>query len=277
MLEQNEIKKIIEDLDTKTDNKIDIPKIQRNLLEILKPKNISFCDFYESLIYELEELLFKMTNLITKNNFLSTNNESLIFLYKTLDIFFAFPRCCIDEEAKKIFSENRLYEFFQHFINILIRIKEAYKNNNDNTINFKINQFSKYIYDSIKILLDINLKYAIELVFDKKNISLLEKPYLRVIFYDAFQKVRANNENDFNSLIKEKSFLIIDIFKNLNSKCDSNNIIPKIEEIKKISKIIKDNINVIRDNFFYLIKKILDLYSKELEIEYNNLFFFFFN
>ena len=277
MLEQNEIKKIIEDLDTKTDNKIDIQKIQRNLLEILKPKNISFCDFYESLIYELEELLFKMTNLITKNNFLSTNNESLIFLYKTLDIFFAFPRCCIDEEAKKIFSENRLYEFFQHFINILIRIKETYKNNNDNTINFKINQFSEYIYDSIKILLDINLKYGIELVFDKKNISLLEKPYLRVIFYDAFQKVRANNENDFNSLIKEKSFLIIDIFKNLNSKCDSNNIIPKIEEIKKISKIIKDNINVIRDNFFYLIKKILDLYSKELEIEYNNLFLFFFN
>ena len=278
MLEQNEIQTIIKNLDTKTDNKIDIPKIQRKLQEILEPKNISFCNFYKLLIEELNEiLLFNMTNLITKNNIFLTNSENLYLLYKTFDIFFAFTHCCLSKDQKEIFNEDKLNNFYQTFINILIKIKEIYKNNNDNNIKGMINQFCQYIYDAIKILLDINIHYIIQIVFDEKNKSLLEKSYTRVIIYDILKKVSTSKEIDFKSLIKEKQSLINDSIKYLSDNCDSNNIIQIIDEIKTLSKIFKNNINDIRDIFFYLIKKILDLYSKELDNQYKDLFFFFFN
>ena len=278
MLQSNELKTLIKEAETKTDGKLDIPKIQKYLSDKLLPMGIPFPEFYKYLMEELTNLLIEINNSIQKNNFFNNNQEILNYYYKAFDIFFSIRNCCINKDTIKIVNENIINDFIQKFINMcfkIISIKETIEDDND--IIKEINKFCEYIYDSFKVLSDININCILQILFldSKNNFSfLLKQPLTRIILYNILQKILTNNNKQ--ELLSKKEFIIKDIFNFLINEISADNINILFEDIKKLSIIFKNDIILVRKLFLTLIKKVLDLYRKELKNEYENLFDFFF-
>ena len=276
MLKPDELKTIIKESETKTDGKLDIPKIQKFLSERLLSMKISFLSFYKLLMPELSSILIEINNSIQKENFFN-NNENLNYFYKAFDIFFSLTHCCIIKEAVEIVNEGIMNDFIETFINMIFKIISLKEKNNDNN-NFEINKFSDYIYGAFKVLSDININYIFKNIFlDSKNIFsfLLKQSFTRKIIYDILQK--AISSNNKKELLNQKDVIINDIFNFLINENNNDNQTTFIQEIKSLSKIFKNDVIKIRILFLNLIKKILELYRTELNSEYEKLFAFFFN
>ena len=236
MLEPDELKIIIKDSETKTDGKLDIPKIQKFLSERLLPMKISFLSFYKLLMPELSSLLIEINNSIQKENFFNNNNENLNYFYKAFDIFFSLTHCCIIKEAVEIVNEGIMNDFIETFINMIFKIISLKEKSNDNN-NIEINKFSDYIYRAFKVLSDININYIFKNIFlDSKNIFsfLLKQSFTRKIIYDILQKtISSNNKKE---LLSQKDVIINDIFNFLINENNNDSQTTFIQEIKSLSK-----------------------------------------
>ena len=278
----NEIDDIIKKSETKTDNVLDLAKIQTFIVENL-PKNYGFYRFYKQLIEILQNNLFQLSNNI--NNYFINGKEELNYFYKVSDIFFCINRCCVDTEISEIVNEEKIGTLISIFINIFFKlnsIKDEYKNLSD--FPNSINTFIEYIYKLFQLLLSINLELAIKIIMENKNNYryLLSQSYTRVILYEMEKKIiefvndKQNEQKKEIEYIKGKQSIIIDIIDCLNNNYKENAVVI-FEDIKQISLIYKYNINIIYNNFIALLKKVLDVFNSELKNKYQDLFLFFFN
>ena len=275
-LNQNEIKTIINESITKTDNKLDVRKIKEHLTEKLNQK-YSFYEFYKSLMDELKNIFNEIHNSFDDNNLYSKVNKKLDYFFKAFDIFLYFPSCCPPKEAEDIVNKKNINDFLMSFVKIFDKMtskeKEYKKNKNGNSI---INQICEYIYDINKVLLDVNSGCTMQTIFSEKKIFLkfLKNRYSRVILYDGLKK--AISQEKRNSIFKDQEYIINEIINYLMEEIKSNKII-LFEDIKKLFLSLKNFINPIKESLIKLIKKIIDLYSKEFQNHYDKLFEFFFN
>ena len=274
-LEHDDLKNIINECDTKTNGELDIQKIQKYLDEKLKALDISFASFYNSLIEEFPNLLKEINNSIQKENFFINNNE-LIYFYKALDIFFCISHCCITVQILEIVKENFIRDSMEKFINMFFKIVSIEEDNNKNKNIAEIDNFCQYINDAIKILLDINPNYIFQYIFiDSKDLFtfLIKQSFTRQTLYEILEKLLTkDNKEEF---LKRKESLIKQLINYLINESNADNVTIIIKDIKRLSKIIRNDNSLIFTGFMELIKKIIKFYRNELKSEYEGLFVFF--
>ena len=275
-LEHDDLKVLINECDTKTNGELDIQKIQKYLDDKLKPLDIPFSSFYNSLIEDFPNLLKDINNSIQKENFFVNNNE-LVYFYKTLDIFFCISHCCITLQILEIVKDNFISDSMEKFINIFFKIVSI-EENNKNQNNAEIDNFCQYINDAIKILLDINPFYIFQYIFiESKDLFsfLLKQFFTRQTLYEVLEKIISkDNKVEF---LKGKEYLIKELLNYLINESNAGNVPIIIKDIKHVAKIFRNDITLVFVEFMELIKKIIKLYRNDLKNEYENLFVFFFN
>ena len=278
-----EIKKVLEELGKKP--KLEFQEIQ-NYLKSIFPPEYTFTNFYNALIIELFAVLKEIDNDIQKENFFIESNQQLNYLYRILNLYFFINRFCSQEEVKEIISEKNINALIEIFINLLNKInsidEECKKKKEEIKIFTEMERLSKYIYTTIKLCLDVNLNFLFERSFtnkDKLFPELLKNIYTRTILYEILRKILSckNGKDGKDNKFKMKELLIIDILNHLEKICAESNLTIVVEDLKRILRIYRRNLVSIRKTIFNLIKIIIDLYKKEMNKEYEDLFTFFFS
>ena len=278
-----ELKKVLEELGKKP--KLEFQEIQ-NYLKSIFPPEYTFTNFYNVLIIELFAVLKEIDNDIQKENFFIETNQQLNYLYRILNLFFFINRFCSQEEVKEIINEKNINALIEIFINLLNKInsidEECKKKKEEIKIFTEMERLSKYIYTTIKLCLDVNLNFLFERSFtnkDKLFPELLKNIYTRTILYEILRKILSckNGKDGKDNKFKMKELLIIDILNHLEKICAESNLTIVVEDLKRILRIYRRNLVSIRKTIFNLIKIIIDLYKKEMNKEYEDLFTFFFS
>ena len=274
-LNKNEIKIIIKESNTRTDNKLDFIKIKEYLIERLNQK-YTIQEFCKSLMDELENIFKELYNSLDDNNLFEKGNKELNYFYKAVDIFIYFPYSCSPKDAENIVNKKNINNFLEKFFKIFGKIashEEEYKNNkNRYSI---ITQICQNIYLINKVFLTVNLKYTLQSIFfENKFFQILKNHFSRVFLYDGLKIAIKRNQNEF---FKGKESIIKEIINRLIEETKSNKFIIIFEDIKKFCLAMKTHIIVVNEELIRLLKKIVDLFSVENKNEYDNLFHFFFN
>ena len=277
MIDSNDIKKIIKECNTKIDGKLNCPNIQLYLCNKLEPLNVSFQYFYSELMNELSNLLSEINNLIQRDTTLFEKNEELDYFYKAFDIFFCITRFCLIKESSSIVNTEKMKIFVNILISIIFKIISVKGKNINEKKYSNQEKFCNYICDIFKTLSEINLDFICEHCLEEKNYFkyLLEEPFTRKIIYDCLKKIiQINNMKE--EILQNKIKIINNVIEHLMKKC-LNDIDIIINDIKSIIYVYRNNIDIIAYSFFNLLKLICDSYTKEMEIQFDDLFSFFFD
>ena len=284
------IKKLIKEYESKHSNdkqknsndKINITKFEKFLGE----KNITLNDFYFESSNYMIPILENMSNSIKNKHFFEKKSDEHILLYKIMDIMSESNKLIVinDEEWKMVsYYFERAFEIILNMIvKVEIIMEEAIKNKNKD-LKRLIDEFTDKLMKMIKVLFDKDYR-PIESSLEKTDSYefLVKNEFSRNIIYYILilsiskldNKKKDNIENHKGSLKLIKSMIDF-LIKEINPK----NINNFTKDIEQIITIYKNHLNLITENIFGLLKKLVDLNSSEMQVTkfFDELFSFFFN
>ena len=262
-------------------------------IKFLGEKNIKVNEFCFQILEQLKQLLFGFNNDIKEQKLFydksvdkkNNNINKILKLILELNHY-------IEEETSKPIIKDNIRTIIEIIINILIKLgsisDSLSKEKIDIGLKSLIENFIQNITEWIKILLEIDPTYISDYFFEQKNYNdfLIKFTCTRKILYEILGIV-ITTKNYVNINIKdEEQFmayngsLINDIIQYLIKEIKVEKINDYIQDVKHISKVFKDYVNLIQITFLKFLEKIMDLFnpnSKEMKACYEDLFFFLFN
>ena len=259
-------------------------------IKFLGEKNIKVNEFCFQILEQLKQLLFGFNNDIKEQKLFydksvdkkNNNINKILKLILELNHY-------IEEETSKPIIKDNIRTIIEIIINILIKLgsisDSLSKEKIDIGLKSLIENFIQNITEWIKILLEIDPTYISDYFFEQKNYNdfLIKFTCTRKILYEILGIV-ITTKNYVNINIKdEEQFmaynesLINDIIQYLIKEIKVEKINDYIQDVKHISKVFKDYVNLIQITFLKFLEKIMDLFnpnSKEMKACYEDLFFF---
>ena len=260
-------------------------------IKFLGEKNIKLNDFCFQILDQLKQLLFGFNNDIKDKKLFydksidKKNNN----INKILKLILELNHYIEGETAQSIIKDN-IKTIIEIISNILIKLgsisDSSSKEKIDKELNSLIENFIQNVTEWIKILLEIDSTYISDYFFEQKNYNdfLIKFTCTRKVLYEILGTV-ITTKNYVNINIKGEEqlmayneSLINDIIQYLIKEIKVEKINDYIEDVKNISKVFKDYVNLIQITFLKFLAKIMDLFnpnSKEMKACYEDLFFFF--